>query len=91
MQVSELLSVKKCDKAVMDFLPATGVVKFPPKMDGGGRAGGRRAAELVPAGTGRRNKSRRVLLDFIPFPLYSMVTFFCFLFFSFFHQKGDDG
>jgi hypothetical protein len=45
VQVSELLSVVKCDKAVMDFLPATDVRKFPPKMDGGGRAGGQRAEE----------------------------------------------
>jgi len=39
-QVSELLSMEKCDKAVMDFLAATDVGKFPPKMDGGIRAGG---------------------------------------------------
>jgi len=31
MQVSELLSMEKCDKAVMDFLAATDVGKFPPK------------------------------------------------------------
>jgi hypothetical protein len=31
VQVSELLSMEKCDKAVMDFLAATDVGKFPPK------------------------------------------------------------
>jgi hypothetical protein len=28
---SELLSIEKCDKAVMDFLATTDVGKFPPK------------------------------------------------------------
>jgi len=32
--------MEKCDKAVMDFLAATDVGKFPPKMGGGVRAGG---------------------------------------------------
>jgi hypothetical protein len=40
VQASELLSVEKCDKAVMDFLAATDVRKFPLKMDRGERAGG---------------------------------------------------
>jgi hypothetical protein len=40
VQVSELLSMEKCDKAVMDFLAATDVGKFPPKTGGGVRAGG---------------------------------------------------
>ena len=31
MRVSELLSMEKCDKAVMDFLIATDIGKFPPK------------------------------------------------------------
>jgi hypothetical protein len=31
VQVSELLSMEKCDKAVIDFLAATDVGKFPPK------------------------------------------------------------
>ena len=31
VQVSELLSMEKCDKAVMDFLVTTNVGKFPPK------------------------------------------------------------
>jgi hypothetical protein len=31
VQVSELLSMEKCDKAVMDFLAATDVGEFPPK------------------------------------------------------------
>ena len=31
VQVSELLSMEKCDKAVMDFLRATDIGKFPPK------------------------------------------------------------
>jgi hypothetical protein len=31
VQVSELLSMEKCDKAVMDFLAATEVRKFPLK------------------------------------------------------------
>jgi len=34
--------MEKCDKAVMDFLAATDVEKFPPKMDGGVRAGEQR-------------------------------------------------
>jgi hypothetical protein len=42
---AELLSVEKCDKAVIDFLAATDVGNFPPKIDGGGRAGGQRAEE----------------------------------------------
>jgi hypothetical protein len=31
VQVSELFSMEKCDQAVMDFLVATGLGKFPPK------------------------------------------------------------
>ena len=31
MEVSELLSMEKCDKAVMDFLIATDIAKFPPR------------------------------------------------------------
>jgi len=45
MQVSELLSVEKCDKAVMDILAATDVGELAPKTDGGGRASGQRAEE----------------------------------------------
>jgi len=48
--------------------------------------------EEEPAGNGRRNKSRRALLDFIPFPLYSILTSLsdaCFL--SFLYQKGTTG
>jgi ribonuclease HI len=40
VQVSELLSMEKCDKAVMDFLAATDVGKLLPKTGGGVRAGG---------------------------------------------------
>jgi len=32
--------MEKCDGAVMDFLAATDVRKFPPKMGGGVRANG---------------------------------------------------
>ena len=45
VQVSELLSMEKCNKAVMDFLAATDVGKFQPKMDGGVRPGGQWAEE----------------------------------------------
>jgi hypothetical protein len=45
VQVSELLSIVKCNKGVMDFLVATDVGKFPPKMIKGVRAGGERAEE----------------------------------------------
>jgi len=45
LTVSELLSIEKCDKAVMDFLAATDVRKFPPKTGGGARAGGQRVEE----------------------------------------------
>jgi len=45
VKVSELLSIEKCDQAVMDFLAATDVGKCPPKMDGGGRAGGQQTEE----------------------------------------------
>jgi len=31
VQISELLSMEKCNRAVMDFLIATGIGKFPPK------------------------------------------------------------
>jgi len=31
VQVSELFSMEECDQAVMDFLAATEVGKFPPK------------------------------------------------------------
>ena len=31
VQVSELLSMQRCDKGVMDFLIATDIGKFPPK------------------------------------------------------------
>jgi len=40
-----LLSIEKCDQAVMDFLAATDVAKFPPKMSRGARAGGQRPEE----------------------------------------------
>ena len=45
VQVSQLLSVQKCDKAVMDFLAATDIGRFPLKLDGGGRAGGQLVEE----------------------------------------------
>jgi len=32
VQISELFSMEKCDQAVMDFLAATDVGKFPPKQ-----------------------------------------------------------
>jgi hypothetical protein len=32
VQISELFSMKKCDQAVMDFLAATDMGKFPPKQ-----------------------------------------------------------
>jgi len=31
VQISELLSMEKCDRAVVDFLIATDIGKFPPK------------------------------------------------------------
>jgi hypothetical protein len=31
VQISELFSIEECDQAVMDFLAATEVGKFPPK------------------------------------------------------------
>jgi len=31
VQISELFTIEECDKAVMDFLAATEVGKFPPK------------------------------------------------------------
>jgi hypothetical protein len=31
VQISELFSIEKCDRAVMDFLAATDAGKFPPK------------------------------------------------------------
>jgi hypothetical protein len=31
VQISELLSMEKCDRAVMDFLITTDIGKFPPK------------------------------------------------------------
>jgi hypothetical protein len=52
VKVSELLSIEKCDQAVIDFLAAMDVWKFPPKTSGGARAGGQQAAEeLGPAGS----------------------------------------
>jgi hypothetical protein len=45
VRVSELLSIKKCDQVVMDFLAATDVEKFPPKTSGGARAGRKRAED----------------------------------------------
>jgi len=44
-KVCEMLSIAKCDQAVMDFLATTDVGKFPPKTYRGARAGGQRAAE----------------------------------------------
>jgi len=32
VQISELFSMEKCDKAVMDFLTATDIVKFLPRQ-----------------------------------------------------------
>ena len=45
MKVSELLSIEKCDQAVMDFLAATDVGKFPPNTSGGASASRKRAEE----------------------------------------------
>jgi len=45
VKVSEPLSIEKCDQAVMNFLAATDVGKFPPKTSGRERAGGQQAAE----------------------------------------------
>jgi len=45
VKVSELLSIEKCDQAVMDFLAATDVGEFPPKTSGGASAGGQQAEE----------------------------------------------
>jgi hypothetical protein len=32
VQISELFSIEECDQAVIDFLAATEVEKFPPKV-----------------------------------------------------------
>jgi hypothetical protein len=78
VKVSELLSIEKCDQAVMDFLAATGVGRSHPKW----------VEDEEAAGNRRSSKGRRALLDFIPFPLYYMsATFGCFFLLS----KGDDG
>jgi hypothetical protein len=45
VKVSKLLSIEKCEQAVMDFLAATDIGKFPPKTSGGARAGGQRTEE----------------------------------------------
>jgi hypothetical protein len=45
VKVSELLSIEKCYRAVMDILAATGVRRFPPKTSGGARAVGQHAEE----------------------------------------------
>jgi len=45
VKLSELLSIEKCDQAVMDFLAVTDVGKFSPKTSGGATAGGRWAEE----------------------------------------------
>jgi hypothetical protein len=45
LKVSKLLSREKCDQAVMDFLAATDVGKFPPVTSGGARACGQRPEE----------------------------------------------
>jgi hypothetical protein len=45
MQISELVSMEKWDKAVMDFLAGTVARKFPPKTERGVRAGGQRGEE----------------------------------------------
>jgi len=49
VQVSELLSMEKGDKAVMDFLAAADVQEVPPKMDGAVRASRKRVKEQEPA------------------------------------------
>jgi hypothetical protein len=79
VQVSKLLSMQKCDDAVMDFLAATDVRSPHPKWP----------EESEPVGNGQRSESRRALLDFIPFPLYYISR----LFFSdaFFCQMGTTG
>jgi hypothetical protein len=45
VQISELLSMEKCDEAVMDFLVATVARMFPAKTEGGLRAGVQRGEE----------------------------------------------
>jgi hypothetical protein len=42
VQVSELLSMENCDKAVMEFQAATDIGKFPPMIGGAVTAGGQR-------------------------------------------------
>jgi len=75
VQVSELLSVEKCDKAVMDFLAATDVGKFPPEMDGGGI----RAGELS-----------LISSPFPLYSMVTSLSdaFFLSFFLSFLHQRG---
>jgi len=52
VKVSEWFSIEKCDQAVMDFLVATDVRKFPPKTSGRTRTCRQRAAEEYgPAGS----------------------------------------
>ena len=43
VQISELFSIEECDQAVMDFLVATDVGKFPAQMNDGMEEAKRRA------------------------------------------------
>jgi len=47
VQISELFSIEECDQAVMDFLVATEVTMFLPKVKSGFRAWGSEATEVV--------------------------------------------
>jgi len=91
VKVSRLLSIEKCDQAVMDFLAATDVGKFPPKT----------SQEQEPAGNRRRrSKSRRATggggvraggLSLIS-SLFLCMLYIChFWMLSFFCQKGTTG
>jgi hypothetical protein len=83
-QVSELLSMEKCDKAVMDFLAATDVRKFPPKIDRGVRASLERVEEYGPAGSPWFSTLFLCILFDNPCGCFLLLS--CFLL-----SEGDDG
>jgi len=82
VQISELFSIEECDQAVMDFLAATEVGKFPPKW-----SSGRERAQ----GLGLRSGigSNGLYLPFFPFLSFVLSFFLSFSYLSF--VSGDGG
>jgi len=65
MQVSELLSMEKCDQAVIDYLAATDCREVPAQASGGARAGGFSVWDFISLLLYLIDRFRRFMLSFV--------------------------